>query len=228
LVPWRRYGISVGNLIGSDIFNLFGVLGLAAILRNLPVDLSARLNLVILDMMVVLVLVFMRSGWIISRKEGGYAMQNIKKILVPVDFSENSRIALDWAMSFADKLDAKVILFHALDMPAELKERAERHKLLNKDAQKRVKEEAGKYLLAFADKYDEDRISVAPEIAEGKPFVEIIKAARNYDVDLIVMGTHGRTGLQKMLIGSVAEKVVRKAPCPVLTVKHPDYKFEMP
>lgn len=66
----RRYGISVGNLIGSDIFNLFGVLGLAAILRNLPVDMSARLNLVILAMMVALVLIFMRSGWIISRKEG--------------------------------------------------------------------------------------------------------------------------------------------------------------
>jgi cation:H+ antiporter len=66
----RRYGISVGNLIGSDIFNLFGVLGLAAILRDLPVHVSARFNLVILAMMVALVLVFMRSGWVISRKEG--------------------------------------------------------------------------------------------------------------------------------------------------------------
>lgn len=83
-------------------------------------------------------------------------------------------------------------------------------------------------LQTFADKYDNDQITIALEIAEGKPFIEIIKAAKNYDVDLIVMGTHGRTGLQHMLIGSVAEKVVRKAPCPVLTVKHPDYEFEMP
>ncbi|MCH7681303.1 calcium/sodium antiporter [candidate division KSB1 bacterium] len=66
----KRYGISVGNLIGSDIFNLFGVLGLAAILRDLPVDVGARMNLVILVMMVGLVLVFMRTGWVISRKEG--------------------------------------------------------------------------------------------------------------------------------------------------------------
>ncbi|MFQ5653044.1 MAG: calcium/sodium antiporter [bacterium] len=66
----KRYGISVGNLIGSDIFNLFGVLGLAAILRNLPVDPGARMNLVILVMMVGLVLVFMRTGWVISRNEG--------------------------------------------------------------------------------------------------------------------------------------------------------------
>ncbi len=66
----KRYGISVGNLIGSDIFNLFGVLGLAAILRDLPVDVGARMNLVVLAMMVALVLVFMRTEWVISKKEG--------------------------------------------------------------------------------------------------------------------------------------------------------------
>lgn len=65
-----RHGISVGNLIGSDIFNLFGVLGLAGILRDLPVVVDARMNLIILSLMVGLVLVFMRTGWVISRKEG--------------------------------------------------------------------------------------------------------------------------------------------------------------
>ena len=65
-----HYGISVGNLIGSDIFNLFGVLGLAAILRDLPVDMGARSNLVMLSLMVLVVLIFMRTGWKISRKEG--------------------------------------------------------------------------------------------------------------------------------------------------------------
>jgi len=68
-----RYGISVGNLIGSDIFNMYGVLGLASILRNLPVDEGARLNMMVLVVMVVLVIIFMRSGWIVSRKEG-YAL----------------------------------------------------------------------------------------------------------------------------------------------------------
>ena len=68
-----RYGISVGNLIGSDIFNMYGVLGLASILRNLPVDEGARLNMVILVVMVILVIIFMRSGWVVSRKEG-YAL----------------------------------------------------------------------------------------------------------------------------------------------------------
>jgi cation:H+ antiporter len=65
-----RHGISVGNLIGSDIFNIFGVLGIAAILRDLPVDDSARFNLVILVLMVIIVLVFMRRKWLISRREG--------------------------------------------------------------------------------------------------------------------------------------------------------------
>jgi len=66
----RHYGISVGNLIGSDIFNLFGVLGLASILRDLPVDIGARPNLIMLSIMVLIVLIFMRTGWKISRKEG--------------------------------------------------------------------------------------------------------------------------------------------------------------
>jgi cation:H+ antiporter len=68
-----RYGISVGNLIGSDIFNIYGVLGLASILRNLPVDEGARVNMMVLVVMVVLVIIFMRSGWIVTRKEG-YAL----------------------------------------------------------------------------------------------------------------------------------------------------------
>ena len=63
---------------------------------------------------------------------------------------------------------------------------------------------------------------------EGKAFVEIIKTARKDDIDLIIMGSHGRTGLSHVLIGSVAERVVRKAPCPVLIVKDKHTKFEMP
>jgi cation:H+ antiporter len=84
----KRYGISVGNLIGSDIFNLFGVLGLAAILRDLPVDVGARTNLVVLAMMVALVLVFMRTQWVISSKEGS--------ILVMIGLAR-------WAYSFLVK-----------------------------------------------------------------------------------------------------------------------------
>ena len=65
-----RYGMSVGNLIGSDIFNLFGVLGVAGILNNITVSLDARMHLVLLSLMVSLLLVFMRTGWVVSRREG--------------------------------------------------------------------------------------------------------------------------------------------------------------
>ena len=64
--------------------------------------------------------------------------------------------------------------------------------------------------------------------AQGTPFLEIIRYAKEKDIDMIVMGTHGRSGLVHMLMGSVAEKVVRKAPCPVLTVRPEGHKFVMP
>ena len=65
-----RYGMSVGNLIGSDIFNLFGVLGVAGMMRNLSVGHDAHINLIILSFMIAVVIIFMRTGWVVSRKEG--------------------------------------------------------------------------------------------------------------------------------------------------------------
>ena len=70
--------------------------------------------------------------------------------------------------------------------------------------------------------------TITTHLKEGRPFLETINTARETNADLIVMGTHGRTGLAHMLIGSTAEKVVRMAPCPVLTVKHPEHEFVMP
>ena len=69
---------------------------------------------------------------------------------------------------------------------------------------------------------------VSSLIVAGTPFLEIIRQARITDVDIIVIGTHGRSGLQHVIMGSVAEKVVRKAPCPVLTVMHPVLELVMP
>ena len=71
-------------------------------------------------------------------------------------------------------------------------------------------------------------VAIHPDVAEGIPAEEILRAARDKDVDLIVMGTHGRTGLAHVFMGSIAEKVVRRAPCPVLTVRHPEHEFVMP
>jgi nucleotide-binding universal stress UspA family protein len=65
-------------------------------------------------------------------------------------------------------------------------------------------------------------------VRQGPPFLEIVRYAQEANIDLIVLGTHGRGGLAHMLLGSVAEKVVRKAPCPVLTVRHPEHEFVAP
>jgi nucleotide-binding universal stress UspA family protein len=65
-------------------------------------------------------------------------------------------------------------------------------------------------------------------VREGTPFYEIITCAKELEVDLIILGTHGRGPFAHMLMGSVAEKVVRKAPCPVLTVRHPEHEFVHP
>ena len=62
----------------------------------------------------------------------------------------------------------------------------------------------------------------------GRPFVEIIRYAKEHEIDLIVIATHGHSGLTSMLLGSVTEKVVRKSPCPVLTVRTPGHEFKMP
>jgi nucleotide-binding universal stress UspA family protein len=72
------------------------------------------------------------------------------------------------------------------------------------------------------------RFQASAEVREGTPFYEIIQFAKEKDIDLIVMGTHGHTGLVHVLMGSVTEKVVRKSPCPVLTVRHPEHEFVHP
>jgi len=92
--------------------------------------------------------------------------------------------------------------------------------------EKRVTESSRREMLRLAEERIDRQVAVKFIVVQGVPFAEIINTARKCKADLIVIGTHGRTGISKILIGSVAEKVVRKAPYPVLTVKRPGYKFE--
>ena len=80
----------------------------------------------------------------------------------------------------------------------------------------------------FMAKYVPDTLQTSTEITSGRPFLEIIRVAKERKSDLIVIGTHGWGALKQVLLGSVAEKVVRKAPCPVLTVRDPGHEFKMP
>lgn len=154
-------------------------------------------------------------------------MKDIERILFPTDFSDNSYAALDYAIKLAEVHRAEIHVLHVLSQPPgydsfllssfqidEIERKAsspKQHALLNL-IQTRIGEQ----------------VPVKVMLRRGMPFVEIINTARKCKADLIVMATHGRSGLRQMLIGSVAEKVVRHAPCPVLTVKERDYEFEMP
>lgn len=154
-------------------------------------------------------------------------MIQLKRILVPTDFSEPSGAALKYAKALADAFGASIHLLHVMEdpfinapisegyvPPAHLFEEFERAARARLEEVLTTEEQA---------KYRAERV-----LKSGTPFVEIVRYARNAEIDLIVMGTHGRGPIAHMLMGNVAEKVVRKASCPVLTVRHPQHEFVMP
>ena len=149
-------------------------------------------------------------------------MIKLEKILCPLDFSENSQEALQYAIHLMLKDDdATLYLVHVVDSrvfdysgPMYEQEVPLMKVELDQSARKQLE----KKLLAEVPEEIQNRVETT--ILFGVPFLEIIMAARDKNIDLIVIGTHGRTGLAHMIIGSVAEKVVRKAPCPVLSVKN--------
>lgn len=158
--------------------------------------------------------------------EGG--MHPIRKILVPVDFSANAKEALAWAADLARRYDAAVTLAHvyqpiSMTLPDGfvLSSAPALVDLLNQ--LDRALADARRDLTDVAP-----GIKVDTQLLQGVPFAEIVRFAREGGYDLVVMGTHGRTGLKHALLGSVAEKVVRKAPCPVLTIRTAEHKFEHP
>jgi len=153
----------------------------------------------------------------------------IKKILCPTDFSENSERALKYALALATLSQADLQLFHVVE-PITYPQSTEFFEPVLDEVELMMKMET-----AFQQQL-EDQVTtlkaqypkIKGKLVTGNTFLEIIQAARDDDVDMIVMGTHGRTGLAHVLIGSVAERVVREAPCPVLTVKHPEHEFVKP
>lgn len=142
-----------------------------------------------------------------------------QRFLVPVDFSEYANQALEYAIGLANKLGARLTLLHVIqplplggvDMGVVLPY------TYIQDLEAEIMNSMHDYL---------ERVTAAGlagdiAVVHGVPFHEIVETAKVQQVDLIVMGTHGRTGLQHVLLGSVAEKVVRLAPCPVLVVRQP-------
>jgi nucleotide-binding universal stress UspA family protein len=144
-----------------------------------------------------------------------------KKILVPTDFSPSSRLALESAMTLATAFQSRVHVFNAWEVPPYL-----RPDLtvwvgdVSTTLTAHARGEAEKAMREFlADAKVGENANVTSQIVNGAPYATILAMAKEGNFDLIAMGTHGRTGVAHLVLGSVAERIVRHSPCAVLTVR---------
>jgi nucleotide-binding universal stress UspA family protein len=149
-------------------------------------------------------------------------MADTRWFLVPYDFSEHANAALDAAVDFARRLDANLHLLHVIQLPAY----AYAHPGIGgayvspSPVDARIREGVESSLRNVVDGLRDFPGKISTEIAEGSNIAEMITgAATKLRADLVIMGTHGRTGLAHVFLGSVAERTLRQAPCPVLTVR---------
>jgi len=148
-------------------------------------------------------------------------MIRLKRILFPTDFSDCSRRAQEYACALAEQFQAELHVLHVLVDVALMMPEPGSMAMMPQNYLLELKQTAEKALEGLlAPSWTQGR-RVVRATRMGNPFVEISKYASERDIDLIVIGTHGRSALMHVLLGSVAERVVRKAPCPVLTV-HPE------
>lgn len=154
-------------------------------------------------------------------------MKSIRTILFPTDFSDPCGHAWKHALLHAGKHKARVVIVHVIHrMP-------ETHQFLMMamapaQTTDSLADWARRKIVRLKKEAERIGLRCDTMIREGNPFVQIIRCAREVRSDMIIMGSHGRTGLAQALIGSVAERVVRKAHCSVLVVKYPLQRFRMP
>lgn len=147
-------------------------------------------------------------------------MLRLTRILAPTDFSEHSNHALRYAADLAQQCGAKLVLLHVVSNEA-LESISKAHvpphpvDMVYEDLAQEIREQYIRHVPPGVRKTLETEVLVLP----GMPYLEIIRAARLREANVIVMATHGRTGLSHALMGSVTEKVLRKAPCPVLSIR---------
>ena len=142
----------------------------------------------------------------------------VRQILAPTDFSEFSKQAIDYALALAHTFDAKLLLLHVIEMPAYPVEGFVPPSIgttLLEDLERQASLE----LAQVRPETPDAKVEVIRQVVVGTPYRTIVEVAEAKNADLIVMATHGRTGLSHLVMGSVAERVVRMAPCPVLTLR---------
>jgi len=156
----------------------------------------------------------------ISRRAG----ITLHRILVPIDFSEHSRNALKYAIPFAEQFRASIDLIYVVEptiYPADFSF----GQIGFPNVEEELRTRGGQELDALLEKEISGRVPARRIVRTGKPFYEINQYAHEERIDLIIIATHGHTGVEHMLFGSTAEKVVRKAPCPVLVVREGEHEF---
>jgi nucleotide-binding universal stress UspA family protein len=154
-------------------------------------------------------------------------MVRLKRILFPTDFSDFSKYAASFAVSFACDYGAKLYVLHVAETPHDLSGTLSAKAPLD-EIREKAAELAAQELESASTPEMMAKLDYEVHCVGGKPFMEIITFAREKEVDMIVMGTHGRSALGAAMMGSTAEKVVRKASCPVFTVRMPGHRFVMP
>lgn len=145
-------------------------------------------------------------------------MKSYKRILCPVDFSPFSKAALEEASSLAKGMGSELCLLHAYQNPAYVLPLSGYVGPAG-DVVARIRQQLGQELEALAEAPRSTGLKVETLVLEGVPYSCIVDHAKEWHADLIVMGTHGRTGISHVLTGSVTERVVRLASCPVLVTR---------
>jgi nucleotide-binding universal stress UspA family protein len=148
----------------------------------------------------------------------------LKKVLVPTDFSDSARHAFSYGLSFAREYKAELVLLHVVENLT-VGYASDLFPVPMAEVFQEISGYARTELAKLAEEAKQKGVGVSDVVAQGKPSAEIIRYAAENDVDMIVLGTHGKGMLDQALFGSTTERVVRRAPCPVLTVRMAGHEF---
>jgi universal stress protein A len=147
-------------------------------------------------------------------------MKPFEKILTAIDFSESSDFAFEYALTLARQFQAELTVMHVINEPVDLRGFYVPH-ISFEQLEKEIEEGAEKMMEKFCQTKMGDFTRYTTAVVAGIPYEEVLRKAAETGASLIVLGTHGRTGIDHLIFGSTAERVVRSATCPVLTIRLP-------
>lgn len=147
-------------------------------------------------------------------------MKRFERILLATDFSDYSEVACEYALALAKTFNSSLMVLHVINEPVDLRGFYVPH-ISFEQLEQEIETGATKMLETFCKENLNDFSGYETMVIAGVPYEEIIRIATEKEASLIVIGTHGRTGLDHLIFGSTAERVVRGAPCPVMTIRLP-------